>query len=72
MGGGTGRLPRRDVKQDLAVHVYLSYLSSSVRLERKFAGTFFVPLSEAGLGFAQPGTWQKPDNFYLVDINILS
>ena len=41
MGGGTGRLPGRgvpDVKRDLAMHVYLSYLSRSVYMEIIFAG----------------------------------
>ena len=27
MGGGTGHLPERDVKEDIAMHVYISYLS---------------------------------------------
>ena len=36
MGGGTGRLPGRDVKRDLAMHVYISYLSRSVYMERIF------------------------------------
>ena len=27
MGGGTGRLPGRDAKRDLAMHVYICYLS---------------------------------------------
>ena len=34
MGGGTGRLPERDIKWDLAMHVYISYLSRSVYMER--------------------------------------
>ena len=29
---GTGRLPGRDVKRDLAMHLYISYLSHSVQL----------------------------------------
>ena len=33
MGGETGCLPGRDVKQNLAMHVY-SYLSRSVYMER--------------------------------------
>ena len=33
MGGGTGRLPGRDVKRDLAMHVDISYLSHSVYME---------------------------------------
>ena len=34
MGGGTGRLLGRVVKRDLAMHVYLSYFSHSVYMER--------------------------------------
>ena len=45
MGGRTGRLLGRDVKRDLAMHVFISYLSRSVYMERTFAGTFFVPLA---------------------------
>ena len=37
MGGGTRRLPGQDVKRDLAMHVYLSYSSHSVYMERMFA-----------------------------------
>ena len=38
MGGGTGRLPGRDVKRDLTMHVYISYLSHSVYMERRLPG----------------------------------
>ena len=37
---GTGRLPGRDVKRDLAMHVYISYLSRSVYMERILSGRF--------------------------------
>ena len=46
MGGGTGRLPGRVVKQDLAMHVYntIYILFVLFRLYGKnFARTFFVP-----------------------------
>ena len=43
MGGGTGHLPGRDVKRDIAMHVYISYLlgweqASSVYIEIIFYG----------------------------------
>ena len=37
---GTGRLPGRDVKRDLAMHLYISYLSHSVCMERILPGRF--------------------------------
>ena len=48
MGGGTGLLPLRDVKRDLAMHVYLSYLSRFVHMEIMFAGTFSSHRGKAG------------------------
>ena len=51
MGGGTGR----NVKQDLAMHVYLSHLSHSVYMERIcLPGRFSSSLGKAGTRFAQP------------------
>ena len=41
---GMGRFPGRDVQR----HVYLSYLSRSVYMERMFAWTFFVPSWKTG------------------------
>ena len=67
MGGGTGRLPGRDVKRDLAMHKYMYVwyiylLSHSVYMHGKnFAGTFFV--LSAGFLFVQPGPRRKRDNF---------
>ena len=50
MGGGTGCLPGRDVKRDLAMHVYNYLLFVPFRLYGKnFAGTFFVPSRQSGI-----------------------
>ena len=46
MGGGTGRLPGRDAKRDLAMHVYICYLSRSVYMERILPGRFSSRLEE--------------------------
>ena len=71
MGGGTGRLPLRprDVKRDLAMHVYLSYLSRFVHMEIMFAGTFSSHRGKAGSRFIHStGIRQQRDNFYHVFI----
>ena len=44
MGGGTGRLPGRDVKRDLAMHVYICYLSRSVYIWKEFCRDVFRPV----------------------------
>ena len=49
MGGGTGRFPGRDVKQDFAKHGLISYLFHSVYMEKPFAGTIFVPSWRNGI-----------------------
>ena len=67
MGGGTGCLPGRDVKRDLAMHVYISYLSRSVYMERILPGRFSSRPGKAGSRFAQPGSRQKRDNFYHIN-----
>ena len=64
MGGGTGRLTGREVKRDLAMHVYISYLSRFVYMERIFPGHFSSRPGKAGSGFAQLGSRLKRDNFY--------
>ena len=48
MGGGTGRLTGRDVKRDLAMHVYICYLSRSVYMERILPGRFSSRPGKAG------------------------
>ena len=67
MGGetfaGTGRLPGRDVKRDLAMHVHISYLSRSVYMERMFAGTFFVPSRPSGIPVRSTGIPAKAGQF---------
>ena len=65
MGGGTGRLPGRDVKRDLAMHVYISYLSHSVYMERTlyFVGTFFVPSRQNGILVRSTGIPAKAGQF---------
>ena len=67
MGGGTGRLPGRDVKRDLAKHVYICYLSRSVYMERILPGRFSPRPGKAGSRFAQPGSRLKRDNFYHIN-----
>ena len=73
MGGGTGRLPGRDVKRDLAMHVYvhvyacICYLSRSVYMERILPGRFSSRPGKAGSRFAQPGSRLKRDNFYRIN-----
>ena len=51
MGRGKERFPGRDLKRDLAMHVYISYMSRSVYMER-----MFIPSrpGKAGSQFAQP------------------
>ena len=54
MGGGTGRLLGRVVKRDLAMHVYLSYLSRSIYMERiSLPGRFSSRPGKAESRFAQ-------------------
>ena len=67
MGGGTGLLLGRDVKGDLAMHVYISYLSHSVYMERILSGRFSCRPGKAGSWFAQPGSRLKRDNFYHIN-----
>ena len=74
MGGGTGRLPGWDVKRDLAMHVYICYLSRSVYMEIILPGRFSSRPGKAGSRFAQPGSRfaqpgsrLKRDNFYHVN-----
>ena len=67
MGGGTGRLPGRDVKRDLAMHVYICYLSRSVYMERILPGRFSSRPGKAGSRFAQPGSRLKWENFYHIN-----
>ena len=43
MGGGTGRLTGREVKRDLAMHVYISYLSRFVYMQKEFCQDVFHP-----------------------------
>ena len=57
----TGRLPERDVKGNLAMHVYISYLSHSVYMERFFPGRFSSRPGKAGSRFAQPGSTTASD-----------
>ena len=65
MGGATERLPERDVnKRDLVMHVYISYLSRSVYMERILPGRFSLRSEKAGSRFAQPRSRLKRDNFY--------
>ena len=63
MGGGTGRLPGLVVKRDLAMHVYISYLSHSVYMERILLDVFSSRSGKAGSRFAQQGSRLKRDNF---------
>ena len=67
MGGGTGRLPGRDVKQDLAMHVYISYLFRSVYMERILPGRFSSRPGKVGSRFTQPGSRLKRNNFYHIN-----
>ena len=60
MGGGKGRLPGRDVKRDLAMHVYICYLSRSVYMERILPGRFSCRPGKAG-------SRVKRDNFYHIN-----
>ena len=60
MEGGTGCLLGRDVKRDLAMHVYICYLSRSVYMERILPGRFS---SRPG----KPGSRLKRDNFYHIN-----
>ena len=55
MGGATGRFPGRGVKQNLAMHVYISYFFSSVYMERIFLGRF------------SPRPGKSADNFYHIN-----
>ena len=61
MGGGTGRLPERDIKWDLAMHVYISLICPV-----RFIWKEFRP-GKVGPRFAQPGPRLKPDNFYHIN-----
>ena len=63
MGGGTGCLPGRDVKRDRAMHVYISYLSRSVYMERMLTGTFFVPFRQSGIPVRSTGIPGKAAQF---------
>ena len=65
MGGGTGCLPGRDVKRDLAMHVYISYLSRSIHTEIIFPGRFSSRSSKTISQFAQQGSRLKRDNFII-------
>ena len=60
MGGGTRRFPGRD----LAMHVYMSYLSRSVYMETILPGRFSSRPGKAGSRFAQPGSRLKRDSFF--------
>ena len=57
---GTGRLPGWDVKRDLAMHVYISYLSHSVYMEIIWPGRFSSRLRQSGIPRI------KRDNFYYI------
>ena len=57
----------RDVKRDLAMHVYISYLSRYVYVENILPGRFSSRPGKAGSGFAQRGFRLKRDNFYNIN-----
>ena len=57
----------REVKWDLAMHVYISYLSRSVYMERILPGRFSSRPGKAESRFAQPGSRLKRDHFYHVN-----
>ena len=67
MGDGTGRLPERGVKRDLAPYMYISIILYYILFVpfslygKNFAVTFFVPSGKAGSQFAQPGSRLKRD-----------
>ena len=53
MRGGTGRLPGRDVKRDLALHVDISYMSHSVYMEIIWPERFSSRPGKAGQFLSQ-------------------
>ena len=65
MGRGTELLPRGDVKRDLAMDVYLSYLSRSVYMERMFTGRFFVPSRQSGMPVRSTGIGKSGTMFII-------
>ena len=67
MVGGMGRLPGRDIKWDLAMHVYICYFSRSVYMEIILSGRFSSRPGKAGSRFAQPGSRLKRDNLYQIN-----
>ena len=62
MGGGTGRLPGRDVKRDLAMHVYMLFVLFRL-YGKNFAGTFFVPSRQSGIPVRSTGIPAKAGQF---------
>ena len=49
------------------MHVYISYLSRSVYMERILPGRFSSRPGKAGSRFAQPGSRLKRENFYHIN-----
>ena len=60
MEGGTGCLLGRDVKRDLAMHVYISYLHRSAYMGRILPGCFSCRPDK-------PGSRLKRDNLYYAE-----
>ena len=56
MVGGMGRLPGRDIKWDLAMHVYICYFSRSVYMEIILSGRFSSRPGKAGSRFDKSGS----------------